>query len=524
MKLNEQNTINLVGQDSPASDYTNYPLPPTRILAHSHKSKDEIEEPDVTREILLRVLGDSKISAFLLFSEQAERVTRHTVILNEPLNDVAALEKRLRSALPYHPRYKSVRIVADKPREGMALFEMANYQDTTVPLRELITSDAFKGVKGRRALAVGKDLGGRHVFTSIEYFPNTLIVGEKYSGKSTMLNTMLLSLLYKHRPDRFRLLIIGEADSPIVGHYADLPHLLAPIITDSRTALAALEWVSDEIDRRLLSFRMGGLHGIDDYNNEVANEMIAKEIMPRILVTVDELSGIAAENKEKAHCLITRLLKYSHATGIYLLLTTRSASRELLPEEVLSRIPTRIALRTLDTAVSKMIIGNNDATKLIGWGDMIYTTLNNAAPLRVQGAYATDKETSRVIGYIKHHCTGVKYDDGLTEALEAAESTAQTDSLEDFAPPAEDYHLAFSSELDDYCRSSIFRVAVDFAVCHSEVSVAMLRDRLDTSIFEAKQLIRLMENLAIVEPTERGGVYKLLITRETWDAVSAKYK
>jgi S-DNA-T family DNA segregation ATPase FtsK/SpoIIIE len=514
MKLNENRNV----------DYSACPLPPTRILAHSHREAGEPECQDITREILLDVLRDNEIPAFVLFSERAERVTRHTVMLGESLTDVAGLEKKLRDALPYDRLYKSARIVPDQPRKDMAYFELANYADTTVPLRELITSDLFRGRKGKRAFAVGKDLSGRHVFTGFELFPNTLVAGDAGTGKSTALNTMLLSLLYRHRPDRLRILFITEPSDILAEYYTDLPHLLAPVITDARSALAALEWVSDEIGRRLTRFRARMLRGIDAYNDEVENEMIAGEIMPRIVIAIDELGGIIEEDTEKANHLITRILTYSHATGIYLIATTRRASDKLLSPEILSRIPTRIACRLSSGEASSLMIGDDSATKLIGWGDMIYSTLNNAVAERLQGAYASGKETSRVTGYVKRHYPTVRYNRELLSALRKAARPSSRTPDGAYIPPAEDYHLAFSSELDTYCRSPLFCEAVSFVVRFETVSVPMLRDHLDSSLYEAKHLIEVMRNLDILEPTERNGIYKILITRELWDSVSENHK
>ena len=323
-----------------------------------------------------------------------------------------------------------------------------NKKETIVCLRDLLATEEFRSFKGRLPFAVGKDIGGKNVIADIARMPHLLIAGATGSGKSVCINTIILSILYRTTPDQVRLLMI---DPKVVelSVYKKIPHLIIPVVTDPRKASAALNWAVAEMEKRYKLFAAAGARDLNGYNamaeswrNEDGEP--EREPLPRIVIIVDELADLMMVAKSEVESAICRLAQLARAAGIHLIIATQRPSVDVITGLIKANMPSRIAFAVSSQVDSRTILDMAGAEKLIGRGDMLFYPQNYQKPARIQGAFVSDDEVTRVVDYIKKNNTAEAHDQEIDRQIDdiAANGISAMSSGEVKADPGRDEHFA----------------------------------------------------------------------------------
>ncbi|MGN0361997.1 MAG: DNA translocase FtsK [Bilifractor sp.] len=300
-----------------------------------------------------------------------------------------------------------VRIEAPIPGKAAIGIEVPNKTNMTVSMRELLESEAFQNASSRLAICVGKDIAGQPVVADIAKMPHLLIAGATGSGKSVCINTFIMSILYKSRPDEVKFIMI---DPKVVelSVYNGIPHLLIPVVTDPKKAAGALNWAVSEMTDRYQKFAEMGVRDLKGYNEKI-------ETMPpdesgnkprkmfRIVIVVDELADLMMVAQNEVEDAICRLAQLARACGIHLIIATQRPSVNVITGLIKANMPSRIALSVTSGVDSRTIIDMNGAEKLLGKGDMLFYPQGYQKPARIQGAFLTDAEISNVVNFLKEN-------------------------------------------------------------------------------------------------------------------------
>lgn len=321
---------------------------------------------------------------------------------------------------------ESIRIdrMPGKPHVGI---EVPNPRRETIFLREVIESRAFKESASKLTIALGKTIDGLNYVTDLTRMPHLLIAGTTGSGKSVGVNALLVSILYRARPDEVKLILIDPKRLEL-GLYEDIPHLATPIITDPKPASRALRWAVSEMERRYKQLAGWGVRNIDGYNAEIARRNTAKDFdengdawkpLPYIVIVIDELADLMMASGHEVEESITRLAQMARAVGIHLVLATQRPSVDVITGLIKANFPSRIAYRVASKIDSRTILDTNGAEHLLGRGDMLFLPPGSSRLLRVHGAYLDESEINKIVAHIKSQWAP-DYDETITQSDEEA--------------------------------------------------------------------------------------------------------
>jgi S-DNA-T family DNA segregation ATPase FtsK/SpoIIIE len=314
------------------------------------------------------------------------------------LSKIVALQDNIALSLAA----SSVRIVAPIPGKQAVGIEVPNKDRAIVSFRELIEQEnpAFK--KMQVPVILGKDIQGESQITDLVKTPHLLIAGATGSGKSVCVNSIILSILYKRSPQQVKLILI---DPKIVELklYNDIPHLLTPVITESKKAFQSLQYCLCEMERRYALLDGMGVRDIVSYNNRIEQRKIAAEKLPYIVVIIDEFADLMATTGKELESTVARLAAMSRAVGIHLVLATQRPSIDVITGLIKANIPSRIAFMVASKMDSRIIIDQVGAEKLLGRGDMLYSSAADPFPVRIQGTFVSDNEVENVVEYVKQY-------------------------------------------------------------------------------------------------------------------------
>ncbi|MBI2414328.1 DNA translocase FtsK [candidate division WWE3 bacterium] len=289
----------------------------------------------------------------------------------------------------------SVRIEAPIPGKSLIGIEVPNNTRVPVCFKEIFNSDAMRGMKSKRGIVLGKDVSGAHVVYDIAKMPHLLVAGSTGSGKSVFLHSLIFSILYRCSPQECKFLFIDPKRVELV-HYSGIPHLLAPVVTETDKAPALFRWLVSEMEKRYKLLEQAKVRNIDGYN-----EKTGFQVMPYIVVVVDELAEIMISDPQAVEKSIVRLAQLARAVGIHLVLTIQRPSADVLTGLIKANIPCRIAFGVTSQVDSRVIIDQPGAEKLLGKGDMLFVPPDAAKPVRIQGAFVSEKEIANVVAYLK---------------------------------------------------------------------------------------------------------------------------
>ncbi|MFH1390069.1 MAG: DNA translocase FtsK 4TM domain-containing protein [Candidatus Margulisiibacteriota bacterium] len=381
-------------------EYSNYKLPPLDLLedqtAKEKKQADKMRETTEMRKHLLEeALRSFGVGAHVVSIFQGPSVTRYE-LQPEPGVKVSRIAN-LADDIALNLAASGVRIEAPVPGKSVVGIEVPNAMTTTVRLKELAKQNDFRRNSSKLYITIGKDLAGSPIYGDLGKMPHLLIAGTTGSGKSVFVNSLIMSILLRARPDEVKMLMI-DPKMVELSIYDGIAHLLAPVVTDVRKASATLKtWVIWEMERRYKLFHDMGARNLQAYNNKVDKD----QRLPFIVVIIDELADLMMVAANEVEASICRIAQMARATGIHLVVATQRPSVDVITGLIKANIPSRVAFAVATQIDSRVILDSSGAEKLLGRGDMLYNPIGAMKPMRVQGCFLTDKETERVLEFIK---------------------------------------------------------------------------------------------------------------------------
>ena len=398
---------------------------------------------------------------------------------------------------------QGVRISAIPDKISVVGIEVPNKVVNTVYAREVIDSAAFQSSKSKLSFAVGKDISGNCIVGDISKLPHMLIAGTTGSGKSVCMNTLIISLLYKAKPEEVRLIMV-DPKMVELGVYNGIPHLLIPVVTDPKKAAGALQWTVTEMMRRYRLMSEAGVRDLESYNKVIANDPDQQKLA-QVVVVIDELADlmlVAAKEVEESIC---RIAQMGRASGIHLVIATQRPSADVITGLMKANIPSRIAFAVSSAMESRIILDAPGAEKLVGKGDMLFAPLGQGKPKRVQGCFITDEEVQAVVAAIKAQ-TQTDYSQEIMEQIEKRAN-------DNGKPSAEPSHGGNDTQDGD----EMLPAAIEIVLETGQASVSMLQRRLKLGYARAARIVDEMEDRGIVGPFEGAKPRQVLISKEQWE-------
>ncbi len=494
----EEPVMSYDAKDKNKLSLDNYEFPPIDFLSPKQKTNNslsdiEIQENSLKLEETLKSFG---VKATVVNVSRGPTVTRYEIEpgIGVKVSKIANLVDDLALSLAS----SGIRIQAPIPNKPYVGIEVPNKVTESVLLREVIDSDTFRNFKSKLAFGIGKDIGGDSVIFDIGKMPHVLVAGATGSGKSVCVNTLISSIIYKARPDEVKLLMI---DPKVVelSVYNGIPHLLIPVVTDPKKANSALNWAVREMERRYGLFADNYVRNLDGYN-QVAKEKNYDEILPRIVVIIDELADLMMTAAKEVEDSICRLAQKARAAGIHLIIATQRPSVDVITGLIKANIPTRMAFAVSSGIDSRTILDTVGAERLLGRGDMLFLPYGSNEPTRVQGAFISDKEVENIVEYLSQY-KAPKFSDEVIEKITSNNTTNASDD-----------------DVDE-----LFPQIVDFILEKQKASASMLQSKFRIGFNRASRVIEQLEERQFIGPTEGSKARKVIITKAEWEEIRESY-
>ena len=495
-------TSEIADKKEAAKPEPDYKFPPVDLLAKpSATLRGSQAGPNMQdqAELLEDTLASFGVQASVVDVIKGPAVTRFEVqpAAGVKVSKIAALHNDLALNL----RAKSLRIEAPIPGKAAVGIEVSNDTISTVTLREIIESEAFKKSKSKISVAIGRSIGGEAIVADLKSMPHLLVAGSTGSGKSVCINSMIISLLYKATPEEVKLILI---DPKVVelSIYNGLPHLLIPVVTDSGKAAAALGWAVSEMNERYNKFAAEGVRDLQSYNETVKANGEEEKVMPQVVIIIDELAELIMTAKNTVEDSICRIAQKARAAGMHLIVATQRPSTDVITGVIKANIPSRIAFAVSSLTDSRVILDVGGAEHLLGKGDMLYGPQSISKPLRVQGCFVSDNEVRDVITFVKDQVQMANYNDDILQAMNKAGSGGSSQGED-------------SSDEDELLTD-----AIETVVRAEQCSVSMLQRRFRIGYNRAARLVDLMEERGIVGPPDGARPRKVLMTLDQFNQLT----
>jgi len=458
-------------------------FPPLNILQKPPTKKIEVNEAEIDKKIkvLLEKLKYFKIEGDVVRYYVGPVVTTFEFkpLPHIKVSKILSLQDDLAMAL----KAKSIRIQAPIPGKDVVGIEIPNENMQTIYLREILESDIFKKSKSPLTIALGKDIVGAPFVTDLAKLPHLLIAGTTGSGKSVGINAMILSLLYRNSPDELKFIMIDPKKLEF-SMYEDIPHLLTPIITESKKAITALNAIVKEMERRYELMSKKKVKNIEGYNKKVDK----KEKLPYIVIIIDELADLMMTSGKDVEMAIARLAQMARASGIHLIVATQRPSVDVVTGLIKANLPSRISFKVGQKIDSKVILDQYGAESLLGRGDMLFTPPGINGLLRLHAPFTTEEEIEKLVEFLKSQ-RSAEYDNSIINTIES-----ETDSLEEI------------EGLDE-----LFEEAKEIILKERRTSISYLQRRLQIGYNRAANIIEQLERMGVLSPPNAKGQREILI-------------
>lgn len=470
----------------------NYTVPPIDLL-QENKNKTNVQDKKellTNAKILEETLESFGVDAKVVQVSRGPAVTRYE-LHPSPGVKVSRIVS-LSDDIALNLAAPMVRIEAPIPGKAAVGIEVPNKEVVPVTLREVIESNEFTEYNSRLAFALGKDISGKCMVADIASMPHLLIAGATGSGKSVCINTLITSLIYKSSPTDVKMLLI---DPKVVelSVYNGIPHLLIPVVTDPKKAATALIWAVNEMNQRYKLFADNNVRNIESYNKLMdANSPDLK--LPKIVIIIDELADLMMAAPNEVEDSICRLAQMARAAGMHLIIATQRPSVDVITGLIKANIPSRISFAVSSQVDSRTILDMSGAEKLLGKGDMLFLPIGENKPVRIQGAFISEKEVEKIVSFLKKS-TDTNYDNDIIDEIENKEDEKiQNEDVDELLPEA-------------------IKTAVDYG----QVSASMLQRRLRIGFNRAARIVEQMEARGIVGPQEGSKPRQVLISKEEYE-------
>jgi S-DNA-T family DNA segregation ATPase FtsK/SpoIIIE len=496
----------------------NWKLPPLNLL-QDPKKRDDPKNLDDKADLIIKTLADFGIDVFFKGYNVGPSMVQYTF---EPskgvrLSKIVSLQNNLAMALAT----SSIRIEAPIPGKSLVGIELPLPQEYKgeVRIKSVLESADFQESKSNLTIALGKDVYGEFVLADIKKMPHLMVAGATNTGKSVCINTILASLLYQNSPDKLKLLLVDPKRVEL-NYYNDIPHLASPVMVDPTRVVKSLQWAVNEMEQRYELLEEVRVRDIESYNKKVekgqkrrvededTGKMVYRdlEIMPFIVIVIDELSDLMMASGKEVEALIVRLVQKARAVGIHVIVSTQKPTVEVITGLMKANITSRIALKVATQVDSRTILDKGGAENLLGMGDMLFSDGGADKMKRIQGAYISDEETAKMVKYIKDEAVRKKLDDNdnvsesLNEFLDKSGGTQS--SLFPGGGGGDD-------EVDE-----LFEEAKQLAISSGGLSASFLQTRMRIGFQRATRIIDDLERAGVLGPKNGSKPRELLIGKE----------
>lgn len=407
-----------------------------------------------------------------------------------------------------------IRIEAPIPGKSAVGIEVPNRENSIVPLREMLETKEYKEAKSKLSFALGRDIGGKPVIANIAKMPHVLIAGATGSGKSVCINTLIMGVLYKAKPEEVRMIMIDPKVIEL-SVYNGIPHLLLPVVTDPKKAAGALNWAVGEMTKRYEKFaKMGGVRDLAGYNAKVREMLADPDVpdedkltlreLPQILIIVDELADLMMVAPGEVEQSICRIAQLARACGMHLVVATQRPSVNVITGLIKANMPSRIAFAVTSGVDSRTILDMNGAERLLGKGDMLFYPQGYPKPVRVQGTFVSDEDVQRVVDFLAHENGETEYSDEIARDIE--NSAPDGGSLQVQSAPEDD-------------RDEYFWEAGRFIIEKEKASIGMLQRMYKIGFNRAARIMDQLCEAGVVAEEEGTKPRRILMTLPEFEAL-----
>ena len=476
-------------EEQPKQEYV---FPPFDLLSRKQavQSSESKSEMLVNAKKLETTLKSFGVDAKVIQINKGPTVTRYELSPSQGVKVSKIVN--LADDIALNLAASGIRIEAPIPGKAAVGIEVPNKEAQSVSLRSVLESEVFQKFPSKLAFALGEDITGQPIVTDIAKMPHLLIAGATGSGKSVCINTLITSILYKAKPEEVKLLLV---DPKVVelSIYNGIPHLLIPVVTDPKKASAALNWAVREMLERYNDFAENGVRDIKGYN-AMKEEKGESDFMPQIVIIIDELADLMMAAPGEVEDAICRLAQMARAAGMHLIIATQRPSVDVITGVIKANIPSRLAFAVSSGIDSRTILDMTGAEKLLGKGDMLFYPQGMSKPVRIQGAFLSDKEVESIVQFVKTDNTK-QYDKEMIDKITA---TAKTDT-------------------DTENEDEFFDSAVELVIQKQKASTSMLQRQFRIGYNRAARLMETLEQKGIVGQEEGSRPRKVLLTKQQWE-------
>ena len=497
-----------LGEDEPEPEViTPYVFPPFDLLKENKEAVDTdySEELRENAKILVETLRSFKVGVKEVNYSRGPTITRYE--LKPEVGTRVRSIANLVDDIALNLATTGVRIEAPIPNKPAVGIEVPNKVRATVYLRDLIENNRFLESKSRLTSCLGMDVGGNPIYFDVAKMPHLLIAGTTGSGKSVCINSIIISILYKAKPEDVKLILIDPKKVEF-NVYKNIPHLYCPIVSEPKKAAGALASAVTEMERRFELIEQVGVRNIADYNAVTENDP-DKEYLPQMVIIIDELADLMLTARDEVETNICRLAQKARAAGIHVILGTQRPSVDVITGLIKANVPSRIACTVTSQVDSRTIIDVAGAESLIGYGDMLFAPVGSAKPMRVQGAFVSDSEVEKVITFICDNNGGAKYNKDFINQMELEAAKCGQNNKKGAA--ASDVEMPEVEGGD-----AKFRDAVKLAIEEGKISTSLMQRRLGVGYGRAAKIIDTMEQMGYVSKPDGNKPRRVLITMDEY--------
>uniref|UniRef100_UPI003FED4E63 DNA translocase FtsK n=2 Tax=Eubacterium sp. TaxID=142586 RepID=UPI003FED4E63 len=489
-----------VSKEAMESGVNDYKLPSVELLSLPKKKStaDISGELKENAQRLIETLRSFNVNATITDISRGPTVTRYEL---KPAAGVRISKiTNLADDIALNLAATHVRIEAPIPGKAAVGIEVPNTVKNTVSMRELIDTPEFYEQRSLLSAGIGKDIAGNCVYCDIAKMPHLLVAGTTGSGKSVCMNSIITSILYRAKPDEVKFLMIDPKQVEF-SKYANIPHLLVPVVTDPRKAAGALGWAVSEMLQRYQKLSQVGVRDIEGYNKYVQKHE-DMESMPKICIFIDEFADLMMAAPKEVEDSVCRLAQMARAVGMHLVIATQRPSVDVITGLIKANISSRIALTVSSQIDSRTILDAAGAEKLLGHGDMLYNPIGASKPLRVQGCFISDEEVEALCDFVKNQGES-QYDEEIAKEIEAKAVQDKKSS-------------PFEDDGDAEQLDVLFDKAVDIVLETGTASTSFLQRKLSVGYARGAKIIDQLEEKGIIGPANGSKGREILINRQQW--------
>lgn len=489
-----------VSKEAMEAGISDYKLPSVELLSQPQKKStaDISGELKENAQRLIETLRSFNVNATITDISRGPTVTRYEL---KPAAGVRISKiTNLADDIALNLAATHVRIEAPIPGKAAVGIEVPNTVKNTVSMRELIDTPEFYEQRSILSAGIGKDIAGNCVYCDIAKMPHLLVAGTTGSGKSVCMNSIITSILYRAKPDEVKFLMIDPKQVEF-SKYANIPHLLVPVVTDPRKAAGALGWAVSEMLQRYQKLSQVGVRDIEGYNKYVQKHE-DMEPMPKICIFIDEFADLMMAAPKEVEDSVCRLAQMARAVGMHLVIATQRPSVDVITGLIKANISSRIALTVSSQIDSRTILDAAGAEKLLGHGDMLYNPIGASKPLRVQGCFISDEEVEALCDFVKNQGES-QYDEEIAKEIEAKAVQDKKSS-------------PFEDDGDAEQLDVLFDKAVDIVLETGTASTSFLQRKLSVGYARGAKIIDQLEEKGIIGPANGSKGREILINRQQW--------